>query len=209
LTGFKVTHTKDKIKWEEGQLESFLDLLLAEIKSEPLNLIQQAQRYRVRGIPPEPKTLIGAITSVSEVLGVTLPDAIDRIEPETTDFTEVIPETIPAPNVDFVEKEITLNSSLHGSWKVNILGFHDPAVTDYFKLSSVEENNGVTNKISIQINLAHPFATQYLGPDQSNLELLLSFTACLAIALSLGKRSGAKSAYIISYLNEILRVGEN
>lgn len=208
LSGFKVTHTKDAIKWDEGQKESFLDILLKDIKSEPMNLIAQAQKYRVRGTPPPRATLLDAIAAVSETLGVTLVDAIDRIDVEESDITASIPDELEMPDVEYVEKEITLNSASYGSWVVKITGFNDPAVTDFFRLSSAEADNGLENRIAVQMNLSHPFATQYLGPNLANLELLLSLTACLCVALSLGKRNGAKSGYIIDYLNEILRIGE-
>jgi hypothetical protein len=145
---------------------------------------------------------------VSETLGVTLVDAIDRIEVEESDISSTIPDELEMPGVEYVEKEIVLNSVSYGSWVVKITGFNDPAVTEFFRLSSAEADNGLENRISVQMNLSHPFATQYLGPNLANLELLLSMTACLCVALSLGKRNGAKSGYIIDYLNEILRIGE-
>jgi hypothetical protein len=209
LSGFKVTHTKDAIKWEDGQKESFLEILLAEIKSEPLNLISQAQKYRVRGTPPPRTTLLDAIEAVSDTLGVALVEAIDRIDVEENIVESLIPDDIARPAVEYVEKEIILTSVAHGSWTVRITGFTDPGVTDFFRLSAAEVENGLENRVSVQVNLAHPFATQYLGPNLGNLELLLSFTACLCVALSLGKRAGAKSGYIIDYLNEILRIGES
>ena len=208
LAGFKVTHTKDAIKWEDGQRDSFLELLLAAIKSEPLNLISQAQKYRVRGTPPARSTLLDAIEAVSDTLGVTLVEAIDRLDVVEEDLNTVIPDEIDTPAVEYVEKEIVLNSASYGAWTVKITGFSDPAVTDFFRLSAAESDNGLENRIAVQVNLAHPFATQYLGPAMGNLELLLSFTACLCVALSLGKRVGAKSGYITDYMNEILRIGD-
>ena len=208
LTGFKVTHTKDAIKWEEGQKESFLELLLASIKAEPLNLIQQAQKFRKREEAPPRAVVEDAIAAVSETLAVRLEQAIERIQEESADLTQPIPDFINTPVAEFVEREIQLNSPDHGVWKVKITCFSDPAVTDFFRISALEAAGVEANRISVQVNLAHPFATQYLGPSQGNLELLVAYTSSLAVALSLGKRAGAKSAYIIQYLNEILRVGE-
>jgi hypothetical protein len=208
LTGFKVTHTKDAIKWDEGQKESFLLLLQNELKAEPMNLLSQAEKYRVRGNTPPKTTLEDAMTAVSEVLEVALVDAIDRVHTDETDLDEVIPDELAEGVAESVEKTFKLQSQIHGIWNVKLTGFSDPAVTDFFRLSSSQHSKSTDNDIEVQVNLAHPFAAQYLGPDHQNLELLLAFTAHLSVALSLGKQAGAKSGYIIDFLNQLLRIGE-
>ncbi len=208
LTDFKVTHTKDAIKWNEGQKESFLKILQAELKSEPLNLLAQAEKYRVRGNPPPKTTLDDAMEAVSDALELSLVDAIDRVNPEQTDIEEVVPDIIASPVTESVEKTFRLKSQSHGMWNVKLIGFSDPAVTDFFRLSSSQIGQGSENSIEVQVNLAHTFASQYLGPNHENLELLLAFTAHLCVALSLGKQVGAKSGYIIDFLNQLLRIGE-
>ncbi len=208
LTDFKVTHTKDAIKWNEGQRESFLKILQAELKSGPLNLLAQAEKYRVRGNPPPKTTLDDAMEAVSDALELSLVDAIDRVNADQADIEEIVPDVISSPVTESVEKTFRLRSQSHGMWNVKLIGFSDPAVTDFFKLSSNQAGQGLDNSIEVQVNLAHTFASQYLGPNHENLELLLAFTAHLSVALSLGKQAGAKSGYIIDFLNQLLRTGE-
>jgi hypothetical protein len=61
------------------------------------------------------------------------------------------------------------------------------------------------SKVAARLNLGHPFCAQYLGPNQEGLDMLLAYTACLAISLALGRGVGAKSNYIVQYMNDILR----
>ena len=209
LTNFKVTHTKDAIKWNEGEKESFLESLKKELESEPLNLLYQADNHRTRVAPPSRTTLVDAMSAVSDTLGVILVDAIDRIDDSQSSIEAVIPESIERPSVEFSEKEIRVRTENQGNWTVRLSGFSDPAVSDFFQIASSESSRSAENDVKVQVNLAHPFAIQYIGPDQSGLELLLSFTACLSVSLAVGKRLGARSQHIIDYLNEILRMGEN
>jgi hypothetical protein len=68
------------------------------------------------------------------------------------------------------------------------------------------EGKSVT-QLDVQVNIAHPFAMKYLGPNLENSDFLFAFTSCLAISLALGKSVGARSNYIIDYVNDILRFG--
>ena len=52
LEGFEISHTKDGFRWDENE-EVFLRILEESLSSEPLNLLDQADRYSYRGSPQE------------------------------------------------------------------------------------------------------------------------------------------------------------
>lgn len=210
LTGFKVTHTKDAIAWGEGELEAFITRLKEEVIAEPMNLIYQAEKYRSKASKPEPEKISEALENLKETLGLGLGQSIDVLGDKASDVFETpIPESFSSEVQLEASTTLTIDTHNHGLWKVRIVGFNDPAVTDLFNVSSNSEISGEDGKIhnfmEVRLNLGHPFTLQYIGANLENTELLFAFASCLAIALALGRSAGAKSAYIVDFLNEISR----
>jgi hypothetical protein len=104
---------------------------------------------------------------------------------------------------------VRIQTGLHGEWQVRVTAEKDPAKTNFIQVSSHKEvsdvSGNVVNDVEVRINLDHPFALQYIGANLEGVDVLFSLTAYLAVALALGKSVGAKSSYIIDYLNEVLK----
>jgi hypothetical protein len=210
LTGFNVTHTKDAIKWADGEREAFIELLKTALVEEPMNLLQQAEKHRSRTIRPEPEVLGDALDNLRNTLTAGLPNFVETVVPQASQFdAKPIPDRIAEPSRSSIETELTFDTLTHGFWKVRIVGINDEAKSNFFEVSANTENEGVNgqsqNEMEVSINLGHPFAIQYLGSNLENSELLFTFTSSLAVALALGRSVGARSNYIVDYLNDILR----
>ena len=210
-----VTQDKSGFNWQEGEEDDFIEKLRQALTSPGLNLLQQAERYRVRGARPNPETLTEALEAVKETFERVLPQSIQEIQPQEADVQASIPEfitTTPQQRREAKTVELDVDTDDDGLWKVRIRGVSDESLSDFFRVGATEPRTGLGavehTFLEVQVNLAHPFAVRYLGPNLENSELLFAFTASLAVALALGRSVGAKSQYIVEYINAILRFGK-
>ncbi len=209
-----VTHTKDGFKWEEGEEEDFIEKLKLELVEGQLNLLQQAEKYRSRELRVDLKSVESALDTVRETIEKYIPNSLTLVTPVAGHVDVSVPDTIDhlnSANDDAKSISLKIKTQTHGVWGVEISGISDEAVTNFFKVgatNSRQKDDGKTEThLEVEVNLAHPFARKYLGPNLENSEFLFAFTSCLAISLALGKSVGARSNYIVDYLNDILRFG--
>lgn len=209
LNGFNVTHTKDAIKWTDSDRDEFINLLKSELASEPLNLLHQAEKHRTRNIRPEPVILEEALESLKSTLTSGLADFVDTIPTPDSTIQQPIPDQINGESQLSISTELNFETHKYGSWKVMITGINDEARSNFFDVSAHKETSTADgkseNQMNVQLNMAHPFALRFIGPNLENSELLFAFTSSLAIALAIGKNFGARSNFIVSFLNDILR----
>lgn len=209
-----VTHQKDAFKWEEGEQEEFVSKLRVAIIEGEINLWSQAEKYRVREGKPDPKTVQDALDAARDELERFIPTAIPVVNPEHIHIDVEVPDYVPDSWVDSAlskTSSLTIETQTHGVWKIELTAVTDEAMSNFFQIGSKKPVTGQDGKqltqLDLQINIAHPFATKYLGPNFENSDFLFAFASCLAISLTLGKSVGAKSNYIIDYINDILRFG--
>ncbi len=209
-----VTHTKDGFKWSEGEEEDFITKLKNALSEGDLNILNQAEKYRSRESKPDASTLATTLDNVRTALGASIVGSITEISPTSGDTEVTVPDSLSAVDSAVLENtsiEMSIETQTHGTWQVSIVGFYDEAVSNFFRVGTSQAQNDASGQtktnLEVQLNLAHPFALKYLGPNFENTEFIFTFVSCLAIALALGKPVGAKSNYIIDYLNDILRFG--
>lgn len=205
--GFDVTHTKDSIQWD-GLEEEFIEALRDSIASEPLNLLHQAEYLR-KDSKPKSEDIETALNNVQQDIELTLPDSTAVLGGDGDLMDTAVPDVVPAPVEPERHRSVTIDTGRNGYWKVDLVVHTNEAVHEWFKLGAqveeVDEFGLPLTALKVEINLAHPFSQKYLGPSGENTELLVAFAANLAISLTLGKKLGAKSAYIVDFLNETMR----
>ncbi len=209
-----VTHQKDAFKWEEGEQEEFISKLRGAVIEGDLNLWNQAEKFRVRVSKPDPKSVDDALEAAREELERFIPNALPEIRPTEVQIEVEVPDKVANPDFDYIESSranLSIETQTHGTWNIQLTAVTDEAMSNFFQVGSTKpikgENGRTLTQLDLQINVAHPFAAKYLGPNFENSDFLFAFTSCLAISLSLGKSVGAKSNYIIDYINDILRFG--
>lgn len=205
--GFDVTHTKDSIQWD-GLEEDFIEALRGELSSEPLNLIHQAE-YMRKDTRPKSEDIETALSNVQQEIELSLPNSTSVLAKESDLMETAVPDLVPSPVEPERQRSITIDTGRNGYWKVDFVVHSNEAVHEWFKLGAqceqVDEFGLPVTVLNVEVNLAHPFSQKYIGPTGENTELLVAFAANLAISLTLGKKLGAKSAYIVDFLNEVLR----
>jgi len=208
LDSFSVTHTKDAIQWDEGELEEFVNKVKTQLNSEPINLLRQADKYR-KYTKVGPEVIQSALQNVRDFLSAGLSKTIESIQVAPEDLDKDLPSQIRSVSSSEVTTEMNFETSHHGKWRVSVTGHTDAAKTDFFAIGAeskdLDDAGSIINTVEVKVNLAHPFATQYLGPNLENSEVIVAFCSALAVSLALGKSVGAKSSHIVDYLNEVLR----
>lgn len=208
LEGFEVTHTKDAIQWADGELEDFVSKVKAQLSSEPINVLRQVDKYR-KSEKPGPEIIQAALRNLREFMTPGLSKSVEILEPRSADLEVSIPETILVSDGETVSTELKFETLNHGNWIVNVVGHTDVSKTDFFEVgvnNKITDESGIqVNIVEVQVNLAHPFSSQYLGANLENAEVILAFASALAVSLAIGKSVGAKSNFIVSYLNELVK----
>jgi hypothetical protein len=208
----KVSYSKDGFLWEETEEVELIEEL-KKVLSEGDNLLKQAEDYRARGEKLEPKEVQRALDAVRSTLAEALPETIELISPVIEHVALEVPGTIPAPSASVADRkdmELKIETATHGTWMVRIIALQDDAMSDLLKVGSSAtslEGRRAMNRLDVQLNFAHPFVQKYVGPNMENSEFLVAFVAGLSISLSLGRSVGAKSGFIVQYLNDLLRFG--
>ena len=207
LDGFEVSHTKDGFRWEELE-DEFLDLLKEELSSQPLNLLDQAEGFRTRAtrksVAQKAKT---ATELVAQDLEHQVPSAIDEQDP--TDDGGQLPEVIESSAFETSSRTVEVEFAKH-QWSITIRTGVDPAQGDWLRIAErytrASEGGTRVRFMTLDVSLAHPFSTEFLGSNNENVELLIRMATAFSLSIVLAEDSTAASpSFALHYLNSVLR----
>lgn len=208
LSGFEVSHTKDGFRWEEHE-ELFLDLLKGELKSTPMNLLDQAEGYRAKQQKRSrdlQDTAERATNSVAEVVERELAPVLEEESQHPANPPEV-PPTISAPSESGFERtvEVRVSSTV---WVLTIKASTDPTVSDWLRVGDATKplNEGLRRRsVQVDVSLVHPFVERFAGANDENIEVFVRFASAAALAAALSSEAGGKPQYFLHHLNKLLR----
>jgi hypothetical protein len=207
VEGFEVSHTKDGFRWEEYE-DIFLEYLRAALETAPLDLIAQAEHYRAL---PSRKS-IGARAMVAT-------DAVAKhlehdVAPLLVNAREhpAKPETLPpmllAIDLKASERTVILDDGSY-KWVVTLRTSVDPAREDWISVAKEDVQVGDEDRarrLGIDLSLAHPFSSEFLGANNENVELFLRIATAVSISLALSEDiSGNPPESVLYHLNYLLR----
>lgn len=207
IEGFEVSHTKDGFRWEEYE-DIFLELLKNEISAAPLDLLAQAENYRAL---PTKNTIeqnaIEATQIVADYIESTVAPII--VEARQQPASPVpLPLELESSPLQASEKIVCVDDG-DWNWVITLRTSIDPAVNDWLSLSKTENDmNDSTRlrRISIDVSLAHPFSSEFLGPDNKNIELFLRIATAVCISLVLSEDLTSEPPHVVlCHLNSLLR----
>jgi hypothetical protein len=202
LDDLELTHTKDGFIWGERESE-FLDRLRAELDSEPLPLLRQADQYRAREASSDLKA---EATKAVERTATALVEA----EPIIEDQVEAAPLSKPPPRQlppAATAGRRVLDLAIKGElWEVTLDLMTDPAATEWVQIVDAPKGaSSKTRKLGIRVSLSHPFTQRFGGATADDIEGLIRIAAGLAIAETTARESGVQMAGTIRRnLNELL-----
>lgn len=207
VEGFEVSHTKDGFRWEEYE-DIFLEILKEQLEAEPVNLLAQAENYRAlptkRGIESRAAAATAAVA-----------DYIEKdVEPLLIEAqggqVEVppLPETLAPSLLRSSERTVQVNDGDY-EWVITIRTSVDPAREDWVSLAKQESLEGdaeKTRRLVVDLSLAHPFSTEFLGANNENVELFLRIATIVSISLVLTEdMTGSSPDVVLYHFNKLMR----
>lgn len=206
IEGFAVSHTKDGFRWEEYE-DIFLEHLKEAIEANPLDLISQAENYRA--LPTRKSIAERAQVATNAVAKHFQTEVAPLIEAAKSSPSEPagIPQQLPVDQLQASEKQVTINDG-DWEWVVTIRTSVDPSREQWLSISNHEHVDGGDNvrNVEIELSLAHPFSSEYLGANNENVELLLKMATAVSVSLLLSQdMTGESPDSVLHHLNYLLR----
>ncbi len=207
VEGFEVSHTKDGFRWEEYE-DIFLDCLKGELETEPLDLLAQADNYRAL---PSRKSIetraVAATASVAQYLERDIAPLLVEAHSNPTDAPP-LPDTLPSSALQASERTVQIDDG-NWLWAITIRTTVDPAREEWLRLAkqeSLDDDSERVRRLCIELSLAHPFSSEFLGANNENVELFLRIATAVSISLVLSEDiSGDAPEVVLYHFNYMMR----
>ncbi len=207
VEGFEVSHTKDGFRWEEYE-DIFLEFLRNAIEAKPLNLLAQAENYRAL---PSRKTIEAQATTATDTVAAHIENKIAPLlvearhnPPSPSD----IPEWMTTSPLQASERTVTVDDGDY-QWVITVSTSIDPARDEWVSISKLEQeadDAGRVRRLGIDLSLAHPFSTEFIGANNENVELFLRVATAVCISLVLSEDlTGESPQSFLYHFNHLLR----
>lgn len=189
LDDFAVSYTKDGITWEGDDEEELQEKILEVLENE--DLIDQAEKYRVRGVPDArrkvfDKSMNKAAGSIDETHVEQAINAGNKIDNGDASSQEIPRKPYKTYTLDFLEIK----------WKVNVHFDEDADNKDWFRM--FEKDPSGSNKykeIDIIIVLDHKVMGEYEAEGSKVVELLMKFAIAVSLTAYAARLSGDKNSF--------------
>lgn len=207
VEGFEISHTKDGIRWEEHE-EIFLEELRKKLVEAPLDLLSQAENYRAL---PVKKTIEARAITATDSVAEHLEKEVAPLLVEAREYPaepEQLPYEIPHNPLQASERTVDIND---GAWRwiINLRTSVDPAKDEWISLAKQEnEESDLSHirRLSLDLSLAHPFSTRFIGANNENVELLLRVASAVCVSLVLTEDlTGDPPQSFLFHFNYLLR----
>jgi hypothetical protein len=210
LIGFKVSHTKDGIRWDESE-EEFIGKLRAAISGTSFPLLDQAQNWRSTDTARASRPVAEkAMTQLElEVLPAGLGGSVVKAQAAASRPTASAapPKTLRSDHSD-VSFRFPLDVS--GSrWEVDLSLDYKDVNSDWLQISDQATNaGGGVRKLGIRLAMLHPFTQRFFsGCDEVQIQGLARLAVALVLSETLARDGGVRFAgRVRTALNELLRL---
>lgn len=207
VEGFEVSHTKDGFRWEEYE-DIFLDCLKSELEAKPLDLLAQADNYRAL---PSKKSIesraAAATASVAEYLENDVAPLLVEARANPADAPPLPAMLAPSP-LQASERTVGIDDG-NWQWVITIRTSVDPAREDWVSLAKQESllvDADKIRRLCVELSLAHPFSSEFLGANNENVELFLRIATAVSIALVLSEDvTGDAPETVLFHFNYLMR----
>ena len=178
LSGFKVTHTKDGIQWEEEQEETFYKKVLEAASDGDLDLMAQATNYSAR--------------KQKDLDQEEAQKALDDIKDDPTESDgvpnpeiDVPPPTPPLPNDGGHELNpssfhLSMPQDNNTSLEIDIVFEHSSNKSDWLSVNLPGSSDPQPWEAKVMVNLSHQFSKNFLSNNAHDYALMGRLVAAMA-----------------------------
>lgn len=210
LIGFKVSHTKDGIRWDEAE-DEFVAKLRAELSTPAMPILDQAHNWRstdsARASRPAAEKALAQLQI--EVAPAALSAGVEKVQAAVAGApsAEAPQKTMRAKEAD-VSHRFSLDVG-GARWEVDLaLDYKDPSC-DWIRISDqATQAGGGVRKLGVRLAMLHPFTQRYFaGCDEVQIQGLARLAIALVLSETLARDGGARMAGLVrTSLNELLRL---
>ena len=207
VEGFEVSHTKDGFRWEEYE-DIFLEFLKEQLEAGPINLLSQAENYRALPSKKSIETRAAAATaSVADYIKKDVAPILIEAQANPTD-ARPLPQILVSSALQASERSVCINDGIW-DWVITIRTSVDPAREDWVSLAKQDsQDNDLddTRRLIVELALAHPFSSEFLGVNNENIELFLrvATVVCISLVLAEDHTAGAPEV-VLHHFNQLMR----
>lgn len=205
VEGFKVSHTKDGLHWDEWE-ELIVEELGRQLNSAPIPLLDQAEGHR-QGRSRSSSSNWGkgaAKDAAAAIEQHAKPVIVEQLDSKP-DSRRPAP-ALPAAKLTASETVQIEISQGQKTWRVNVEVADEPQTEDWFSYSE-DEAGKKSDELTIRINLSHPFSERFGLSREQDLEPLIRIAAAFSLAEITARRSGvpASCRTVRRNFNQLLR----
>lgn len=207
VEGFEVSHTKDGFRWEEYE-DIFLDFLKEQLEAKPLDLLAQADNYRA--LPSRKSIEARAAAATASVADYIEKDVAPLLVESQTNPAPAppLPQTLAASALQASEKTVSVSDGVW-DWVITLRTSIDPAREDWVSMAMQDSLPGDldnTRRLVVELSLAHPFSSEFIGANNENVELFLRIATAVCISLVLSEDHTAQAPEVALYhFNYLMR----
>ena len=207
VEGFEVSHTKDGFRWEEYE-DIFLDFLKDQLEAKPLDLLAQADNYRAL---PSKKSIearaAAATATVADYIEKEVAPLLVESQANPT-AAPPLPQTLAASELQASEKTVSVCDGAW-DWVITLRTSVDPAREDWVSMAMQDSLPGDLDnnrRLVVELSLAHPFSSEFIGANNDNVELFLRIATAVCISLVLSEDHTAQAPEVALYhFNYLMR----
>ena len=207
IEGFEVSHTKDGFRWGEYE-EEFLELLKDELEKDPLDLLAQAENYRALPSKKSIETRAAAATeSVASYIETDIAPVLVEAKAHPAE-PRPLPQTLVPGDLQASERTVRVDDG-DSEWVITLRTNVNPARDDWVSMARQDPRPGdpdETRRLVIELALAHPFSSEFLGANYENIELFLRVATAVCISLVLAEDlKGLPPEVVLLHFNQLMR----
>lgn len=198
LIGFTVSHTKDGVRWDEGE-EELISKLKAHLARASMPLLDQAQNWRAgdqeRRAPPESASAPEPSLATASPVEAPRPRTIRKP-------ARVAPAAVAVEHGSGCRRtQIELGGE---RWDVDLTLDYDGGDEDWLAVSTAPRRDGA-RQLQVRLSMRHPFSEAFVEDSGTINEGVARLATGLAIAEVIAQEDGVRySGRIRSSLNELL-----
>lgn len=210
LIGFKVSHTKDGIRWDEAE-EEFVAKLKAALTLPAMPILDQANNWRSTDTAREsrPAAQKALAQMQLDVAPQALSAGLEKVQAAAAQpgVAEAPQKTMRAKEADVAHKfELDVGGS---RWEIDLALDYKDATCDWIRISDhATQAGGGVRKLGVRLAMLHPFSQRFFsGCDEMQIQGLARLAMALVLSETLARDGGVRFAgRVRTSLNELLRL---
>jgi hypothetical protein len=211
LIGFKVSHTKDGIRWDEAE-EEFVSKLKGALSTPDMPLLDQAQNWRSTETARENRPQAQkAVKEMQEEMPVAkVGNVIAKVQAHQAD--EPSGQELPQQRMHGREDDVAQRFELDvlgARWEIDLALDYKDATCDWLRISDQATHvAGGSRRIGVRLAMLHPFSQRFFAKaDADQIQGIARLAIGMVLSETIARDGGVKLAgRIRTSLNELLRL---